>query len=69
MFGFLLIIIGIIVLLKNFGFISGNVWDIFWPALLIVVGLSLVLRRRSGDFFWEERFGWGKKERRDGEDE
>jgi hypothetical protein len=69
MFGFLLIIIGIIVLLKNLGFISGNVWDIFWPALLIVVGLSLVLRRRSGGFFWEERFGWGKKERRDGEDE
>ena len=59
--GFLLVTIGILFLLKNFGFIAGDVWDILWPMLLIAAGVNLILRKRYPGFFWEERFGWGRK--------
>ena len=61
-FGLILIIIGIVFLFQNLGYISGAAWSIIWPAVLIVIGLGLILKRRDHGFFWEERFGWGKKE-------
>ncbi|MFH1460992.1 MAG: DUF5668 domain-containing protein [Patescibacteria group bacterium] len=67
MIGFFLIILGVIFLLKNFGVISGSVWGILWPALLIVAGLGMILRRGRHGFFWEERFGWRKQEKKDEE--
>jgi len=60
--GFILIIIGVVFLLQNLGYISEGAWSIIWPAILIVIGLAIILRRRDHGFFWEERFGWGKKE-------
>lgn len=62
MLGFLLVILGVIFLLKNLGFISENVWGILWPAFLIVAGLNLIIRKNYPGFFWEERFGWRKRE-------
>lgn len=49
-FGIFLIIIGVIFLLKNLGFITGGLWDIFWPIVLIVWGLSLITKK-SGRFW------------------
>ena len=60
--GLILIIIGIVFLLQNLGYISGAAWSIIWPAILIVIGIAILLKRRNHGFFWEERFGWGKKE-------
>ena len=60
--GLIFIIIGIVFLLQRLGYISEGVWGIIWPAILIVIGLGLILKRRDHGFFWEERFGWGKKE-------
>ena len=60
--GLILIIIGTVFLLQNLGYISGAAWAIIWPAILIVIGLGILLKRRNRGFFWEERFGWGKKE-------
>ena len=60
-FGLILIIIGIVFLLQNFGYISEGAWSIIWPAILIIIGLGSILKRRDRGFFWEERFGWGKK--------
>ena len=60
--GLILIIIGGVFLLKNLGFITEGAWSIIWPAILIVIGLGILLKRRDQGFFWEERFGWGKKE-------
>ena len=62
MLGLILIIIGGVFLLQNFGYISESAWAIIWPAILIVIGLGILLKRRNRGFFWEERFGWGKKE-------
>jgi hypothetical protein len=50
MFGLILIALGVLFLLKNLGIISGSVWDIFWPILLIVLGLEIListLRKRK----------------------
>ena len=60
--GLILLVIGIVYLVKNLGFISGAAWSIIWPIILVVIGLSIVLKRKNQGFFWEERFGWRKKE-------
>ena len=61
-FGLISIVIGIIFLLKNLGYISGAAWSIIWPAILIMIGLWILLKRKDQGFFWEERFGWRKRE-------
>ena len=60
--GLILIIIGIVFLLQNLGYISGGAWGVIWPAILIVMGVNILLKRKEGGFFWEERFGWRKRE-------
>jgi len=61
MTGFFLIIIGAIFLFKNLGFISAGVWDILWPILLIIIGISFVVRRGEFGFFFKEHSGWRKR--------
>ncbi|MCX6813531.1 MAG: DUF5668 domain-containing protein [Candidatus Azambacteria bacterium] len=63
-----LIIIGSAFLLKNLGYISGSTWGIIWPALLIVFGIGILLRKGRDDFFWKECCGWRKKEIEDKKD-
>lgn len=56
-FGLILIIIGLVFLLQNLGFVSEGAWSIIWPAVLILLGLALVFKRKNHGFFWEEKFG------------
>jgi len=42
--GFSILLIGVILLLNNLGFIPGDAWDIIWPSIIIIFGLSLVLK-------------------------
>ena len=44
--GIILIALGAYFLLTNLGVLSTFRWDLFWPAVLIVLGLLLLLRRR-----------------------
>jgi len=44
MFGLLLILLGVVFLLKNLGIITGDVWNIIWPSILIIFGLYLLIR-------------------------
>lgn len=49
-FPLLLIALGLLFLLNNFGVLTGNIWDFvatFWPLLLIVWGLDAGLRRNG----------------------
>lgn len=46
MFGAALVIVGAIFLLKNLDIISGVAWDIVWPIILIVLGLSIIFKRK-----------------------
>ena len=44
--GIILIVLGAYFLLTNLGVLSTFRWDLFWPAVLILLGLLLLLRRR-----------------------
>jgi phage shock protein C len=44
--GVILIALGAYFLLTNLGVLSTFRWDLFWPAVLIVLGLLLLIRRR-----------------------
>ena len=46
-FGGILIVLGLYLLLQNTGVLNAFHWDVwFWPAVLIVVGLLILVRRR-----------------------
>jgi phage shock protein PspC (stress-responsive transcriptional regulator) len=44
--GVILIGLGAYFLLANLGVLNGFRWDIFWPAVLIAIGLLILVRRR-----------------------
>lgn len=46
--GLLVSVVGVVFLLQNLGYIGGNAWNIIWPAIIIVVGLSMIFRSKSG---------------------
>jgi hypothetical protein len=35
---------GVIVLLFTLDLVSGSVWQVVWPALLVVAGVALIVR-------------------------
>lgn len=49
----LFIVIGIVFLLKNLGVITGDVWGIIWPLILIVFGVYLTLKAHRCRLFWD----------------
>jgi len=54
--GILVLVVGVVFLLQNLGYISGSVWDIIWPAIVIVVGLSMIFRGRvRGSVFQKKK--------------
>lgn len=40
---------GVVYLLRNLGVADFNPWQIFWPAVIIVIGLSVIFRRPGMD--------------------
>ena len=57
MFGILILIIGLFFLLKNLGFITGDAWSIFWPLLLIAIGLKFLIMKKHRHWSDWQRFG------------
>lgn len=53
-FGFGLVLVGILLLLNNLGIIQGDTWDYIWPAIIILLGLSILLRRKGSSIKVEE---------------
>jgi len=51
LFGSILIIIGVVFLLENLGILSGGVWDIIWPLLLILLGLSFFFKKHHWCYY------------------
>ncbi len=50
LFGIFLLFLGAVLLLQTFGVLPWELWGVlwrFWPVLLIIIGLSIVLRHRS----------------------
>ena len=44
--GVVTIVVGIIFLLNNFGFIHWNAWGKLWPLFVIIAGIFMLLRPR-----------------------
>ena len=40
--------IGTVFLLRNLGYIYGNIWEYIWPGILIAVGLSILVKHLEG---------------------
>ena len=51
-FALLLILLGLIYLLKNLGFLVGSIWAIVWPSLLILIGIYLIIKGRKHRALW-----------------
>ena len=49
--GFVLISVGIVFLLRNLGIIDANLFELWWPLLLILFGVYLLVRRGRG--WWQ----------------
>jgi hypothetical protein len=47
-----LIVIGFVFLLHSLGIVTGSSWDIIWPCLIILFGLSIVCRGGSSCYKW-----------------
>lgn len=68
MLGKILIILGVLYFLKNIGVITGSVWGILWPILIILLGLYLIKGKYYFDrFFWQE-YWWKKKDKNKNDD-
>lgn len=46
--GGLLILLGLLFLLDNFGILNINIWGLFWPLLIILLGVQLLVGPRIG---------------------
>lgn len=53
--GFVILIVGIILLLQSFGIATDVAWKYIWPILIIILGLSILFKPWRRKFF-----GWGK---------
>jgi len=47
MLGLIILIIGAILLLRNLGYISMELWNIIWPSIWIIVGLKFLLKGKK----------------------
>jgi len=45
--GLAILLVGVLFLLKNLGYISSNVWEVIWPCLVVVLGLAMIFRRKK----------------------
>ena len=45
--GFLILLIGVLMLLDELNIIYGDFWDYFWPVALIALGASMVFKNRK----------------------
>jgi predicted membrane protein len=57
--GGVMIAVGTIFLLHNLDIIHGNVWNFFWPVILICVGLGMLARNLDGHPEWNWPGGIG----------
>ncbi|OGZ26747.1 MAG: hypothetical protein A2365_02550 [Candidatus Nealsonbacteria bacterium RIFOXYB1_FULL_40_15] len=42
--GLIIVFIGILFLMKNLGLISGDLWPVIWPVLVILLGISILIK-------------------------
>jgi len=45
-FGVLLLILGGLMLLDRLGLLRGDMWDYFWPLVVIAIGVSMIVKHK-----------------------
>lgn len=45
--GLLLLVLGLLMLLDQLGYLHGDIWGYFWPLALMALGLSIVIKHRG----------------------
>lgn len=48
--GLMILVVGIVFLMQNLGYISGGVWEVLWPSFLIITGLVMIFRQKGSYF-------------------
>jgi len=62
--GLLTILVGVVFLLKNLGYITAVDWGIVWPIIFIYIGITMITRDRCWHCkVWHDNFHFGKKRR------
>ena len=51
-FGSLLILLGGFWLLSNLGIISAEFWEVFWPTVIILLGIKMLMAPGKWHRFW-----------------
>jgi len=51
--GLILILIGALFLLRNLGLLPVGAWSVFWPSLLILLGIYLIFLCQRVRSFWQ----------------
>jgi len=46
-FGIAVIVVGIVLLLQNLGIISTGAWQIIWPLLIVLLGVSIIFKHKG----------------------
>lgn len=54
LFGILIVFLGVFWLLSNLEIISAEFWSIFWPALIILIGVKILLIPLKWHRFWSK---------------
>ncbi len=44
--GVLILLLGVLLLLQQLDIIRGGVWEFFWPAAVIAIGISMIVKNR-----------------------
>jgi len=56
--GSLLIFLGGFWLLTNLGLISAEFWGVFWPVVLILLGIKVLVIPLKWHRFWDKNIPW-----------
>jgi hypothetical protein len=51
--GFVVMLVGLLYLLRNTQIISALQWDIIWPLIVLLIGISMILRNHCGCGRWD----------------
>ena len=44
--GVLILLLGVLLLLQQLDIIRGGVWEFFWPAAVIAIGITMIVKCR-----------------------
>lgn len=45
--GIAIVIIGLVLLMQALGLITGNIWSVVWPSLLIILGVGIICKEQG----------------------